>query len=86
MRRQHLQKLHISRLESIGPIIVAMLAKNFKTRLDTMRGERVTKRKKYSDGGGNRSPTPPASRGGSGGAPDHSAIQRDDEMSSISRS
>ena len=36
MRRQHLQKLHISRLESIGPIIVAMLAKNFKTRLESI--------------------------------------------------
>ena len=40
------------------------------------------KRKNYC--GGIRSPTHPASQGGSGGAPDHSAIQLDGDMSSYS--
>ena len=42
------------------------------------------KRKNYCGGGGIRSPTPPASRGGSGGAPDHSAIQLDGDRGSYS--
>ena len=51
-----------------------------------MSGNEFIKRKKTFAAAAGSVHTPPTSRGGSGGAPDHSAIQLDGDVSSYSSS
>ena len=51
-----------------------------------MSGNEFIKRKKTFAAAVGSVPAPPTSRGGSGGAPDHSAVYSDDEKGLFSRS